>query len=162
MIWRRSNEREEELTFQAWVTIVLGALTDEKTGEDQEKRERKVLPRLAGLAGLFQGLEGGGRELISKSTRREVEVEVLVLLEDEFRRIKKGKDKGLEGESIGELLYLHFYYVLLRQGSPFDPLSLAGSWSPSADLPPAFFIASTVFPLIPPSSLRALDLKVSL
>ncbi|KAL7416028.1 hypothetical protein BDY24DRAFT_252988 [Mrakia frigida] len=124
-IWTRSNERE--LTLNEWIAIVLDGLTEEKTGEDPEKREEKLLPRLAGLAGLYQGVVGQAQG-VGKSTKRELEVELLVLLEDEFRRLEKGKGKVLHSEV-------------------------------DSDLPPAFFIASSVFPLISPSSLRALDLR---
>lgn len=89
-IWRRSNERE--LTLNEWIAIVLDGLTEEKTGEDPEKREEKLLPRLAGLAGLYQGVVGQAQG-VGKSTKRELEVELLVLLEDEFRRLEKGKGK---------------------------------------------------------------------
>jgi len=99
------------------VAIVLDALTEEKTGEEVEKREEKLLPRLAGLAGLFQGLEGaeggGGGVRAHKSKRREVEVELLVLLEDEFRKLAKGKSKV-------DILAVHCEY------SPSLPTSARG------------------------------------
>ena len=79
--WRRTTDRPVSLDDS--VTLVLGAILDHNTGNQDDIRERSELPRLAALAGLYEGVMDTAK-VVAKGHRREVEVELLVALDSAF------------------------------------------------------------------------------